>query len=168
MYAKRCFKCEEVKPIEEFYRHPQMGDGHLGKCKECTKRDVKQRYQLVIEDRHAYEKNRNQEPERRSAMGDYRRQGRLRHPDRYKARTSVNNAVRDKKLVKDACCRCGSTNRVEAHHSDYSKPLDIDWVCFKCHREREHGQIVTFGGRYPAPDAALRFIKAMFTVVHFD
>lgn len=40
---KRCFKCFEEKKVDEFYKHKMMGDGHLGKCKECTKKDVKER-----------------------------------------------------------------------------------------------------------------------------
>ena len=37
---KRCFKCGGRFPRSEFYRHPSMGDGLLGKCKGCTKKDA--------------------------------------------------------------------------------------------------------------------------------
>lgn len=40
---KKCFKCGIEKPITDFYVHPKMGDGHLGKCKDCTKRDTQER-----------------------------------------------------------------------------------------------------------------------------
>lgn len=32
---KRCFKCNQIKSIDKFYSHKQMGDGRLGKCKAC-------------------------------------------------------------------------------------------------------------------------------------
>ena len=57
----------------------------------------------------------------------------------------VQNAKRRGELIiPGKCSRCGSPDRIEAHHHDYSKPLDVNWLCHKCHRE-EHSTIRDLG-----------------------
>jgi hypothetical protein len=83
---KGCFKCGIIKPASEFYRHGEMGDGRLGKCKECTKADVREHYRLTRPERAAYEKMRSMLPERKAKVLEYQKAGRLKHPEKYKAR----------------------------------------------------------------------------------
>lgn len=55
---KVCFKCGLNLPLSEFYKHPQMADGHLNKCKSCTKNDVHNKYVENIQDDLFKEKER--------------------------------------------------------------------------------------------------------------
>lgn len=142
MDTKTCFKCHETKPIDEFYKHTEMADGHLGKCKSCTKSDVSTNYRSNHDHYVAYERERASRPERRSNWRVYQANKRERSPEKYKARNAVSNALRDGRLIKQPCKVCGDPN-TEAHHKDYSKPLDVEWFCFKHHRSVAHGQIVS-------------------------
>jgi hypothetical protein len=70
----------------------------------------------------------------RAAAARYQLVRRARHPEKVKARAAVNNAVRDGYLMKPEKCGCGGSP-VEAHHVDYTKPLDVAWLCGPCHRD---------------------------------
>jgi hypothetical protein len=142
---KRCFKCGEEKEITEFYRHPQMGDGHLGKCKNCTKRDVQQNYDVKFEYYREYERKRFKLEERKQKLIEYQRDRREINPHKYKARYTVSNAIRDGRMERQPCEICGAPD-AQTHHDDYSKPLDVRWLCFVHHREL-HGQKNVARGR---------------------
>lgn len=58
MANKKCFKCGQVLSLDNFYKHNQMRDGYLNKCKSCTKNDVKENYILKSEDEEFIEKER--------------------------------------------------------------------------------------------------------------
>lgn len=58
------------------------------------------------------------------------------YPEKTKARILLNRAVSLGFLLKPSgCSLCGSLSSVEAHHEDYSKPLEVIWLCRKCHAE---------------------------------
>lgn len=116
-----------------------MADGHLGKCKTCTKKDVAANYQKNRGYYAAYERERFQRPERKAKALEYQRKRRAAYPGKARAVYAVNNAIRDGRLVPQSCEKCGA--KAQAHHDDYRKPLVVRWLCFKHHREH-HGQKV--------------------------
>src|ERR1700749_3180816 len=58
------------------------------------------------------------------------------NPEKYRAHRAVEKALRTKEIFRQPCERCGTTHGVHAHHDDYSKPLEVMWLCCLHHRER--------------------------------
>ena len=56
------------------------------------------------------------------------------YPEKYKARYTLRNAVRYGKIKKAPCMMCGD-KKAHGHHEDYTKPLDVIWLCRKHHME---------------------------------
>lgn len=151
---KTCFKCLKSLPLEAFYKHSAMGDGHLGKCKECTKLDVKAHRLENIERIRAYDKLRASVPHRVAARKEYAKTeaGKAAHkkalkvskerfPDRTKARYAVSNAIRDGRLSPWPVCAVPEcAEKPEAHHPDYSRPLDVVWLCGSHHKQAHHAK----------------------------
>jgi hypothetical protein len=136
MTGKVCFKCKEKKDVEEFYRHAKMTDGRLGKCKDCTRDDVR-KYRKENDSVREYDRRRYHEnPERRQKIYDGIARRNKSHPEKRAAHQAVSNAVRDGRLHKpDKCSHCNVKNkRIEGHHEDYLRPLEVIWVCTLCHR----------------------------------
>lgn len=75
---------------------------------------------------------------RRKQQSEYEKARRLLHPEMFKARNTLNNAIRDGKLERLACEVCGAS-RSQAHHEDYAKPLEVRWLC-QIHHAQIHLQ----------------------------
>lgn len=136
MTEKTCFKCGIMKPLDEFYTHAMMADGHLNKCKSCTKRDVRL-HRSNSDSVREYDRQRAKLSHRRENSRKITERWNKNNPLGYRARYLTNNAVRDGRLKRQPCEVCGS-EKVHAHHRDYSKPLDVIWLCAR-HHHKMHG-----------------------------
>ena len=132
---KTCFKCNEAKPLSEFYVHKAMGDGHLNKCKACTKNDVMLHRSLNLDKIREYDRDRGKLPHRKANADRVSKAWMKEDSRRGVAHSKVARAIRNGLLTKAPCIVCGSDKSV-AHHEDYDKPLDVIWYCQIHHKER--------------------------------
>ena len=58
------------------------------------------------------------------------------YPEKRIAKVAFRTAIRNGKLVRQPCVKCGNP-KSQGHHEDYSKPLDVIWLCQPCHG-RQH------------------------------
>ena len=71
----------------------------------------------------------------------YKLKDKKRHPEKHRARNVFTSAIRSGKLVKpDKCEDCNRVCRLDGHHEDYSKPLEVVFLCKSCHRKRHGGK----------------------------
>ena len=133
--SKECFKCKTVKPLDEFYKHPKMADGHLNKCKECNKHDALSHRNKNIEKIRAYDRERGKISERVKAKTEIVRAWRQEDTRRTRAHNMVARAIHNGSLVQLPCVWCGEEKSL-GHHEDYDKPLEVMWLCQPCHKQR--------------------------------
>lgn len=145
MSARTCKTCGETKPLMDFYATTK---GTLDRdCKPCRCAKVRANRMARVGQYAEYERGRAMLPHRVAAREQYARtpEGRearrrvgaawcSRNPIKRKAQHAVGNAIRDGKLARQPCEVCGEAN-AHAHHDDYSKPLDVRWLCTTHHAE---------------------------------
>jgi hypothetical protein len=131
---KTCKECLQEKPLSEFYKYSTGSRCAFSKCKECTKKAVRENRANKKDYYIKYDRMRQQTRERKNKKADYLIKHRAKHPEKNKARARVCRALREGKLTKEPCEICGCI-KAEAHHDDYSKPLSVRWLCDKHHKE---------------------------------
>ncbi|MCK5611574.1 hypothetical protein KAR91_57415 [Candidatus Pacearchaeota archaeon] len=124
--TKKCWDCNQTKPLPEFYRDRRAKDGSQSRCKECRKAyDQSKKFKEVCQCYQQSEKGKARWRRYRNSF-----------PEKIKARNIVNHAIKAGKLPRPNSlkCKCSKQAR-QYHHPDYSKPLEVIPMCIKCHRE---------------------------------
>ena len=119
MIEKKCIICDSYKNIEEFVRNKVIKSGYSNRCKSCHNKICR----VYITKNQAYYTKKSNEY-RKTAIGKIKNH----------AHQKVKTAIRSGKLIRMGCEICGNM-KSEAHHPDYSKPLNIIWLCSFHHKE---------------------------------
>lgn len=114
----RCNSCHSEKGAADFYTSDRTH------CKACVCARVR-KHRRNNESVREYDRKRGN---RQNGVKVWR----AKNPLKYKAQNAVNNALRDGKLKREPCYFCRA-EFVHAHHQDYSKPLEVMWLCPRCH-----------------------------------
>ncbi|MBW7392000.1 hypothetical protein [Escherichia coli] len=125
-----CKKCGENKPPNGFYPRNKV-------CKECTKKRVTEYQKGIGKLIHNNAcKKYNKSEKGKVALIKARENYLESHRQRQQARWSVKRAIKSGKLCRPTTCqKCNSKCHPDAHHCDYSKPLEVMWLCKACHVE---------------------------------
>jgi hypothetical protein len=142
---KACTACGALKSCDDYYKTAK--GGVAARCKECAKEAVRKNYREHLDQYKEYDRGRAMAPHRVEARTRYEKttagKQALRsahvkfitnNPLKHAAHTLVNNAIRDGHMKRHPCEICGN-DKVHAHHDDYSKPLDVRWLCTTHHAE---------------------------------
>lgn len=135
--ARACRECGRLMPTNNLGRHEATHDDERREAFRQARNERQRAYRLT---------EAGQATERRSREGDrdsggpVRRDRRYRdrHPERYRAHYTVQQAVKRGALAKLPCVVCGSSRQVEGHHHNgYEEEhiLDVTWLCNRHHRE---------------------------------
>jgi len=146
---KQCRICKVEKPLTEFYKNAAMRSGYINNCKTCHNERSsewrKENLERVKENSRKRAKDPAVKAARKRSMQSAEAKARAREAvRRYRERKPmvdvahrfIRLAVAKGILKRESeCSVCSSSDRVEAHHDDYTKPEVVRWLCKSCHEE---------------------------------
>jgi hypothetical protein len=130
-----CEKCRRRVKARERYQAKSLEERRefiARRDPERVKVNDRARYLRDKEKRRALmDKWHRENPERSTEL---KQEWNRRNPEKREAQVAVGHAIRDGRLSKEPCEKCGDS-KVQGHHDDYSKPLDVRWLCPTHHAE---------------------------------
>ena len=109
-------------------RHPEKNKVKTKKWRQTHPEKVKE-YSQKYKER---QKELWATPKYKSMLKKSRDKYRKNNPEKHQAHIALNNAIARGDIIRKPCIKCGNP-KSEGHHEDYSRPLEVIWLCRKCH-----------------------------------
>ena len=145
---KTCSKCHCEKTLDDFHKSKNSLDGHKSSCKECRKTEENPVVVRLRASKWYYDNPERAKTTRityrnkhKESWNKYQSEWRKNHPQHAAAHWTVNNKIRQGSLERQPCEVCGK-HKAHAHHDNYSKRLDVRWLCPK-HHSSYHREVHT-------------------------
>lgn len=133
--TRLCSRCAEWKPFDAFIKDKSRKLGIGSWCLRCEKirwfEDHRRRVSdpdYIRRKQEARKRYNDSHPNRNRISSD---------PTRTAARLKLTRAVRAGRVLKPAACEGCSVDmpaaKLHGHHTDYSSPLNVRWLCQECH-----------------------------------
>ncbi len=143
--TKPCTRCGQMLPLTEFSPCPHGRYGRYSRCKRCQALLTRIRRAQGDGPREAHRRWRKLHRADASAAAQ---RWKRRHPERERAHYAVRAALLGGLLRRPERCQgCGRVGRVVAHHADYARPLEVEWLCRRCHARRHVDERLQRGTR---------------------
>ncbi len=123
--------CLHTKPRSAFYPMSR-GRGAQSYCKSCERARRKH-----YEKTHVYKETKHKwasSEAGRISQRKWQQKTYATNPEKSHAHCAVHYALKTGKLIRQPCEICGFP-QAEAHHDDYSRPLDVRWLCRRHHAD---------------------------------
>ena len=137
---KTCKVCKSQYGLDQFPVDKRNKDGRTGQCIECTKIYKRERRRSRHEHYTKHDRERSKSTKRMVANAVRYKQWKLSNPIKDKAKSLVRSAIRAGILTRKPCVICNNATSY-GHHEDYSKPLEVVWLCQIHHRARHDGRL---------------------------
>lgn len=120
-YCQKCKTWTEPLVKNSVTKHKKdgvlVGQTYSMMCRTCTRNRIKSYY------------HRNKRKVRQIIYKSIKK-----HSHKQNARVRLYYALKKGKIARpDVCQECSQPGRIEGHHHDYNKPLEVAWLCTSCH-----------------------------------
>jgi ribosomal protein S27AE len=165
MNTKVCRGCKVEKAFSEFKKKTPSKDGLEARCRECfakyyeaNKERIRTRQRKawkefsIANSEKLREKGKAMYSQSKEQRAEYRKAYKKEFAPKVHAKSLVKSKITKGEIMKQPCEKCGEV-KVDAHHDDYAKPLDVRWLC-----RRHHMAWHADNGEAPNGRAALKAV----------